>query len=113
VTLATRATRRNQRRAEVRMDEIMAVASIGTTYESVDRAGDLEIEGHFRRLYELVDSEDEREAVARAFAVHMAAERREDFAVRGSVDEASATMKANNGFWLDGAFVPGDSDGAA
>jgi hypothetical protein len=100
VTLATRATRRNQRRAEVRLDEIVAVTSIGTTYEAVDRAGDLEIETHFRRLYELVDSEDEKEAVARAFAVHMAAERREDFAVRGSVDEASATLKANNPFWL-------------
>lgn len=94
------------------MDEIVVVASIATNYEAVDRAGDLEIEDHFRRLFQLVDSEDEKQAVARAYAVHMAAERREDVAVRGSVDASVDLLRDNNDFWL-GAFVPADDGGAA
>lgn len=109
---ATKRNRARQERAEKRMDEIVQVASIATDYESVDRVGDLEIEDHFKKLYALVDTEDEKQAVARAYAVHMAAERREDVAVRSSVDESVATLKHNNPFWL-GAFVPdGDGDAA-
>jgi hypothetical protein len=111
VTLATRINRHRQRQAEVRMDEIVSVAAIATNYEAVDRAGDLEMEDHFRRLFQLVDSEDQKDAVARAYAVHMAAERREDLVVRGSVDASVDVLRDNNDFWL-GSFVP-DGDGGA
>lgn len=106
-----RGDRLEQMRAERRMDEIVSVASVATTYESVDRAGDLEIEDRFKELYNLVDSEEEKQAVARAFAVHQRAERAEDLAVRGSVDEAVDLLRSNNDFWL-GSFVP-DGDGGA
>jgi hypothetical protein len=82
------------------MDEIVSVAAIATDYAAVDRAGDLEIEAAFQRLYQLVDSEEEKDAVARAYAVHQRAERREDLAVRGSVDESVNTLRTNNDFWL-------------
>jgi hypothetical protein len=100
-----------QQRAEKRMDEIVSVAEIATDYEATDRAGDLEIESRFSELYQLVDSEEEKAAVARAFAVHQRAERREDLAVRGSVDESVDLLRTNNDFWL-GSFVP-DGDGGA
>ena len=101
-----------QERAERRMDEIVSVASIATDYEAIDRSGDLEIEARFIELYQLVDSPAEKDAVARAFAVHQKAERAEDIAVRGSVDESVDLLREGNDYWL-GAYCPDGSDGAA
>ncbi len=97
---ATRENRARQTAAEVRVDEIGAVSDIGTDYTAVDRAGDLEIETHFQKLYALVDSEAERDAVAAAYAVWMRTERAEDLAVGGSVDAAIRLLRSNNPFWL-------------
>lgn len=102
--------RQKQRAAERRMDEIVSVAAIATDYESVDRAGDLAIEAKFQELYRLVDSPAEKEAVARAFAVHQKAERAEDVAVRGSVDESVDLLRTNNNLWLHDGCGP---DGTA
>ena len=109
---ATRANRQRQQRAEVRMDEIVSVAAIAPAYEQADRAGDLTIQDHFQSLYHLVDSEEEREAVARAFAVWQKCEQAEERALRGSVDESVDLLRTNNDFWL-GAYVPENDGGAA
>ena len=60
---ATRLNRARQHRAEVRIDERIAVEDIGRDYTAADRAGDLAVEAHFQALYNLVDTEAEKEAV--------------------------------------------------
>lgn len=110
---ASRANRERQQRAEKRMDEIVKVAGVADDYAAADRAGDLAIARHFTELYRLVDTDAERHAVARAFAVWTAAERREDLAVRDSVGESVELLKSHNPLFIDGSFVPSDSDGAA
>ena len=108
---ATIENRARVERVERRADEIAIVAEVETDYQRADRAGDLQIEGHFQALYQLVDTEAEKEAVARAFAVWQRTERAEEQVVSGSVDEAVTLLKEQNGYWL-GAFVP-DGDGGA
>lgn len=97
---ATRENRAAQAAAEVRIDEIGAVSDVAADYAIVDRAGDVQIETHFQKLYALVDSEAEREAVAAAYAVWMRTERAEDLAVSGSVEQAVNLLRSNNPFWL-------------
>ena len=109
---ATTANRQRQQRAERRMDEIVSVAGIAGDYEKVDRDGDLTIQDHFQSLYHLVDTEEERDAVARAFAVWQKCEQAEERVLRGSVDESVDLLRTNNDFWL-GAFVPENDGGAA
>jgi hypothetical protein len=100
--IAERQARKPSReRVERRADEIAAVHEIGTDYTKVDRAGDLEIEGRFQALYQLVDSPAEKQAVADAFRVWQRSEQREDMAVGRGVDTAAGVLKANNPFWLD------------
>lgn len=109
---ATTENRLRQQRAELRMDEIVSVAGIATDYQSADRAGDLEIQDHFQTLFDLVDTEDEKRAVARAFAVWQRCEQREEHALRGSVDGSVDLLRKNNDYWL-GSFVPENDGGAA
>lgn len=97
---ATRANRDRQDLAERRTDEIASVAEIESDYAKVDRAGDLAIEAHFATLYQLVDSEEEKRAVAAAYAVWCRSERAEDAAVGGSVTEAVELLRNNNPLWL-------------
>ena len=84
---------------------------VETDYRSIDRAGDLEMETQFHRLYALADDDEEREAVARAFVVWQRTEQREELAVVSSVAEATTLLRGNNEFWL-GSWVP-DGDGGA
>lgn len=112
-TTRMRLARINQHRAERRLDEIVKVAGIADDYGRVDRAGDIQVEVAFARCYQLVDTDEERAAIADAFAVWQRTEKAEDLAVTGSVDEAVDLLKTNNPIWLNGAAVPGDSDGAA
>ena len=108
---ATRANRHRKEAAGKRIDEIGAVTDIAPTYQAVDRAGDLAIESKFQELYCLVDTEEEKQAIAAAFAVWQRTERAEDLAVTGAVNEAADVLRGNNDFWL-GAYVP-DGDGGA
>lgn len=110
---AGRANRERQRRAELRLEELLKVEGIADEYERVDRKGDLRIESHFASLYALVDSVEEKEAVAAAFATWMKSEAEEEAVLRGSVTDASGYMKRNNPTWIDGAAVPDGMDGAA
>jgi hypothetical protein len=107
---ATKRNRQRQQRAEKRLDEIVSVASIADDYALADRRGDLEIEARFTELYNLVDSEAEKEAVARAFAVHQRTEQNEERVVVGSVGESVDLLKSNNGLWLHDGCGP---DGTA
>ena len=108
---ATRANRNHSERVEKRVDEIAVVAEVHTDYTKADRAGDLAIEAKFQELYQLVDTEAEKEAVAKAFATWQRTEQREDLAVSTSVGGAVSLLRDNNDYWL-GAFVP-DGDGGA
>lgn len=110
---ATRANRQRQRRAEARLDEIVKVAGIADDYATVDRRGDLEIEKHFAALYQLVDSDAEREAVARAFATWQKCEQAEESALTGSVDDSVALLKRNNDLFIDGCYTPTGSGRSA
>lgn len=80
--------------AERRVDEIGAVTDIERDYHAVDRAGDLAIESKFSELYQLVDTEDEKRAVATAFSIWQRSERQEDVAVTGAVGDAARTSCA-------------------
>lgn len=110
---ATRANRERQRRAELRLEEIVKVAGIADGYARGDRDGNLLIEQTFAKLYQAVDSPMEREAVVQAFMVWQADERHESSMVRALADDSVAFLKRNNPVWIDGAAVPADSDGAA
>jgi hypothetical protein len=100
------ARRHRQRRAERRLDEIVRVTGIADDYGEADRRGDLAIETHFIRLYQLVNSQAEKEAVAAAFVTWQKSEAAEDEAVIGSVGESVHLLKANNPFWLDDGCGP-------
>lgn len=104
---ATRAHRDRQIRAEVRLDEIVKVAGIADEYEQVDRAGDLDIETHFGRLWQAADTENLRDLVARTFAAWMRDEAEEERVVRASVGDSVDTLKLNNPFWIDGQPAEG------
>ena len=110
---ATRANRDRQARAELRFSELVSVADIATHYEKVDRAGDLAVESAFVKVYQLVDTEPEREAIKDAYLVWARSEKDEERVLRGAVDNTFDFMKGHNPVWLDGAAVPADSDGAA
>lgn len=110
---ATRANRQRQARAELRLSEIVKTAAIADDFEMVDRAGDLDIEGHFAALYQNAETERMRTLVVNAFMAWQKDEQAEDRIVRGSVEDAVTVLKANNPVWLDGALVPAGSDGAA
>lgn len=89
-----------QERAERRLDEQVAVHDIRTEYEKIDRAGDNRMETHFRAMWALADDEEERDAIARAFADWGKGEQLEGMAVEQAVQVAIDTLKANNNFWL-------------
>ena len=120
MTLLARTTLRSrresmqrQKRAETRLDEIVAVAAIDDGYRIIDAPADREVEQAFANVYRLMDDDEERQAVAAAFLVWQKADRLKDSHVHGSSDQAVTVMKANNPFWINGAATPGDSDGAA
>jgi hypothetical protein len=103
---ATRQNRQRQHRTEVRLEEIVKVAGIADTYSEADRRGDLAIETHFARLYQLVDTDAERDAVVAAYRVWAKSEQIEDLAVTGSVEESVGMLKVNNNLWLDDGCGP-------
>lgn len=92
--------RARQTRAEARLEEIVKVSGIADEYAAVDRRGDLEIETRFAELYQLVNSEAERGAVARAFAAWQRDEQAEEAIVRGSVDESVDLLKQHNPLFI-------------
>ncbi len=109
---ASAANRARQNRAEQRLDEIIKVAGIADAYAVTDRRGDLAVETHFARLYQLVDTDVERDAVVAAYMVWQRDEAEEEAVVRGEVDASVDLMKRNNPLFINGAWTPG-KDGAA
>ena len=99
--LGTRIRRIRQRKAEHRMDELVAVESVATDYEREDRKGDLAVESKIQQLYQLMDDPEERQACIALATTWHRSEVVEGLAVRNSVDGALGTMKANNVIWLD------------
>ena len=89
-----------QRRAELRLDEIVKVAGIADDYNEIDRAGDLTLETHFGKLWQAAETEEMRTLVARTFAAWTRDEQAEERVVRESVDCSVTLLKTNNDFWL-------------
>ncbi len=110
---ATRSNRARQRAAETRLDEIVKVAGIADDYLEIDRAGDLNIETHFGRLWQAAESDQMRTLIARTFAAYQRDEQAEERVVHEAVGDAVHLLKVNNDYWLDGSAVPAGSDGAA
>jgi len=110
---ATRANRARQLRAETRMDEIVKVAGIPDGYERADRSGNLAVESAFARVYQAVDTDEERSAVARVFVAWQSDERTERLIVQDLAADSVEVLKAGNPLFIDGAFTPSGSDGAA
>lgn len=108
-----REDREAQRRAELRLEELIKVDGIADEYERVDRMGDLNIERHFALIYSMAHSDRMRELIAQTYAMWMADEKAEERAVRSKVEDAGTFMRLNNSVWIDGAAVPSGSDGAA
>lgn len=97
------ANRRNRHKAERegrRLEEIGAVMDIAKVYADIDREGDLVMETHFARIYQLADDEPERDAAVKAFMDWQRTERAEGYAVESSVNEATELLKANNALFL-------------
>lgn len=109
----SRENRERQHRAELRLSEIVKTSGIADDYANIDRAGDLDIETHFARLYQQAPSEEFRTLVTRAFMAWQSDERAEEEAVYGSVGATVQFLKTNNDVWLNGARVPAGSDGVA
>lgn len=105
--------RKRQIRAELRIEEIVAVAGIADEYDKVDRPADQATVNAFRKVWSLVDSDEERAAVAEAFAVWKRHDLRRDMSVRGETDEAVVLLKSHNPIFVEGCYVPDGSDGVA
>jgi hypothetical protein len=110
---ATRANRDRQLRAEMCLEQVVKVAGIPDEFSARGRASDLAVEKAFATAYQLMDSEEERAAVVQAFMVWQSDERHESRIVRDLSDESVALLKSNHPLFIDGAFTPSDSDGAA
>ena len=110
---ASRDNRQRQLRAELRLEELIKVGGIADHYEQVNRKGNLEVETAFARVMHLVDTEDEKRAVVAAYMAWLKDEKLEQRTVRDDTDDALLAMKGNNPTFIDGAYVPGGSKGAA
>ena len=110
---ATADNRDRQRRAEKCLDQVVKAAGIPEQYETRGRAGNLAVEKAFATAYQLVDTDREREAVVQAFMVWQQDERHETTIVRDECDEMVELLKSNHPFFIDGAYVPDESDSAA
>lgn len=107
---ATAENRLRQHRAELRLEEIVKVAGIADDYDHADRIGDLNVETAFARIYQMAESEPMREAIVQAFVAWQNDERAEESIVHGGVDSSVSMLKRHNPAFIEGAFVPEDSD---
>ena len=103
---AGRLSRQRQRRAELRLDEIVSVAGIADQYAAADRAGDLDVEAHFGRLWRAAETEEMRTLIVQAFAAWTKDEQIEELAVRDAVGDSVALLKTNNDTWLTDGCGP-------
>ena len=97
---ATRVNRARQRLAEIRLSEIVKVAGIADEYESIDRAGDLQMESWFALAYQAAPDDASRTMIARGFVLWQRTEQAEEVHVRGDVDASVEHLKGNNVVWL-------------
>lgn len=93
-------------RADVRVNEIASGVEIGTTYEQIDRAGDVAMETKLQRLFDLMDDSEEKQAAAEVYATWLKSERNEEVHVRGAVSEHVTLLRDNNDFWLSDGCGP-------
>lgn len=110
---ATADARLKQTIAERRITEVIKVSGIADEYDRADRKGDLRIETAFARLYHAATTERMRELIVDAYVAWQADEKAESAAVHSGVESAVVYMKNGNPLFIDGAFVPEDSAGAA
>ena len=103
---ATTAARQRQDDAEARLEELIKIGGIPEEYDRLDRPGNLAVETAFARCYQLVDSDDEREAVVKAFVTWQSDERHERKVVRDVTADALDFVKGQNDRWLTDGCGP-------
>ena len=103
---ATKLNRERQHRAEQRLEEIVKVAGLPDAYTKHDRSGNLAVETAFARVYQLVNTDAERAAVAKAFVVWQHDERKESTFIGEWSSEAVDILKGNNDLFLNDGCGP-------
>lgn len=103
---ATLANRLRQRKAEQRLEELVKIAGIPDEYERRGRSSDLAVETAFATCYQLVNTEDERAAVVRAFQLWQRDEKHEKGIVRDLTDESVQFLKDGNDLFLNDGCGP-------
>jgi hypothetical protein len=114
-----RFTRLRQSRAEARMDEQLLVAEAREQVDDFiahDSVSDTTFEAAIRRLYATLDSEEQKQLAASVYAVWKAAEIQDDVILGDHaqhIDRTRVLMFQNTPMFVDGAYAPDGSDGAA
>jgi hypothetical protein len=120
---ATRANREAHDRAALRLEEVFKVQGVADELDRLDRPRNISVETAFAVAYQTVDDDDEREAVLDAYMQWDADEKAERKDRHEAINSATAMLIRDNPVWiegeripsewLNGAKVPGGSDGAA
>lgn len=110
---ASRTNRERQYRAEMCLEQVVKAAGIPDEFDKRGRASNLVVEKAFATAYQLVDSEEERDAVVQAFMVWQSDEKHETRIVRDLSDETVDLLKSNHPLFIDGQYCPPGSDSAA
>lgn len=114
-----RFNRMRQTRAEARMDEQMLVAEARDQVDGFiahDAVSDTTFESAIRRLYAMLDTEEQRQQAAKVYAVWKQAEIQDDVILADHaqhIDRTRVVLFQNTPMFVDGAFTPAESDGAA
>lgn len=110
---------KSQEAAEQRLEELIKVkglADVSNEYDALDRVEDLTMETHFARLYQLADDDEERDAAVKAFVDFERFDKGHDAnhaAHRDNVTGVETFMKQRNDLFIEGQWVPANSEGAA
>lgn len=108
---ATRANRVRQMKAELRLEEIVKVAGISDQYDRIDRAGDLNIETAFARIFQMAETKAMRDAIVDCFVAWQADEKAEEAIVHGETQGAVSLMKFDNPLFIEDQPIPFPSAG--
>jgi len=103
---ATKEKRESFNRAQLRMDEMAKAIGIPERFERNDSKRNVAVETAFVTAYQLVDSQDEKDAVLAAYMLWESDEKGERSDIREGVQVLNADMARNNDVWIDNKPVP-------
>lgn len=97
---ATRANRRHQELVELRMDEQILIEQYRphfADWSKADRHGDIRIETAFKRLYDVLDNEEQRDLLVQCYAHWVEDERAEERIVGQTQDHNQRHLSIHRG----------------